>query len=100
MRCTGDSSPTVEGVDGLTTAGGKVTGSAADLNYTGGTTGLPKGCEHSQRHMLYTATTAAASGMDLSGLPAGPYAKYSSTRALSATTASTSVSLDCARPGR
>lgn len=31
----------------------------AALNYTGGTTGLPKGCEHSQRHMLYTAATAA-----------------------------------------
>ena len=27
----------------------------AALNYTGGTTGLPKGCEHTQRHMLYTA---------------------------------------------
>jgi long-chain acyl-CoA synthetase len=32
----------------------------AALNYTGGTTGLPKGCEHTQRHMLYTAVTAAA----------------------------------------
>ncbi|MGP3923481.1 AMP-binding protein [Streptomyces sp. 8N616] len=40
----------------------------AALNYTGGTTGLPKGCEHTQRHMLYTAATAAAAGgMDLSG---------------------------------
>lgn len=29
------------------------------LNYTGGTTGLPKGCEHSQRHMLYTAASSA-----------------------------------------
>ncbi|MET7934141.1 AMP-binding protein [Streptomyces sp. NPDC005322] len=27
----------------------------AALNYTGGTTGMPKGCEHTQRHMLYTA---------------------------------------------
>ncbi len=27
----------------------------AALNYTGGTTGLPKGCEHSQRDMVYTA---------------------------------------------
>jgi long-chain acyl-CoA synthetase len=27
----------------------------AALNYTGGTTGFPKGCEHTQRHMLYTA---------------------------------------------
>ncbi|GAB3363649.1 AMP-binding protein [Amycolatopsis echigonensis] len=32
----------------------------AALNYTGGTTGLPKGCQHTQRHMLYTAATAAA----------------------------------------
>lgn len=31
----------------------------AALNYTGGTTGLPKGCEHSQRHILYTAATCA-----------------------------------------
>lgn len=30
----------------------------ASLNYTGGTTGLPKGCEHTQRHMVYTAGTA------------------------------------------
>ncbi|MDA8209545.1 MAG: AMP-binding protein [Actinomycetota bacterium] len=30
----------------------------AALNYTGGTTGMPKGCEHSQRHMLYTAASA------------------------------------------
>jgi long-chain acyl-CoA synthetase len=29
----------------------------AALNYTGGTTGLPKGCEHTQRHMLYTAAS-------------------------------------------
>lgn len=31
----------------------------AALNYTGGTTGLPKGCEHTQRHMLYTAASGA-----------------------------------------
>ncbi len=37
--------------------------SLAALNYTGGTTGLPKGCEHTQRHMLYTGATAlGASG--------------------------------------
>jgi long-chain acyl-CoA synthetase len=28
------------------------------LNYTGGTTGLPKGCEHTQRDMIYTAACA------------------------------------------
>lgn len=27
----------------------------AALNYTGGTTGLPKGCEHTQAHTVYTA---------------------------------------------
>ncbi|QUH03338.1 AMP-binding protein [Saccharopolyspora erythraea] len=40
----------------------------AALNYTGGTTGMPKGCEHTQRHMIYTAATAAAaSGIDVTG---------------------------------
>ncbi|MGC5026608.1 AMP-binding protein [Tsukamurella sp. DT100] len=34
----------------------------AALNYTGGTTGLPKGCEHTQRHMAYTAATATVAG--------------------------------------
>lgn len=29
----------------------------AALNYTGGTTGMPKGCEHSQRDMVYTGVT-------------------------------------------
>ena len=29
----------------------------AALNYTGGTTGLPKGCMHSQHHMLWTAAS-------------------------------------------
>ncbi|EGD53979.1 AMP-binding protein [Gordonia neofelifaecis] len=38
----------------------------AALNYTGGTTGMPKGCEHTQRHMAYTAATATlAGGADL-----------------------------------
>ncbi|MGH3438105.1 MAG: AMP-binding protein, partial [Sciscionella sp.] len=34
----------------------------AALNYTGGTTGMPKGCEHTQRHMVYTAVTATLAG--------------------------------------
>ena len=33
----------------------------AALNYTGGTTGMPKGCVHTQRDMIYTAATAATS---------------------------------------
>lgn len=32
----------------------------AALNYTGGTTGLPKGCIHTQRDMLYTAAATAS----------------------------------------
>jgi long-chain acyl-CoA synthetase len=36
----------------------------AALNYTGGTTGLPKGCMHTQRHMLYTAATTATVSVD------------------------------------
>ena len=40
----------------------------AALNYTGGTTGLPKGCEHTQRHMLYTAAgMAGACGLEADG---------------------------------
>lgn len=39
----------------------------AALNYTGGTTGMPKGCEHSQRHMAYTAASATVAG----GVPVG-----------------------------
>jgi long-chain acyl-CoA synthetase len=34
----------------------------AALNYTGGTTGMPKGCEHTQRDMIYTAACAVATG--------------------------------------
>lgn len=43
----------------------------AALNYTSGTTGLPKGCEHTQRHMVYTAASAhGAYGF----VPGEPYA--------------------------
>ena len=28
------------------------------MNYTSGTTGTPKGCEHTQRDMVYTSATA------------------------------------------
>lgn len=41
--------------------------SLAALNYTGGTTGMPKGCEHTQRHMVYTAATATLAGGDQVG---------------------------------
>lgn len=42
----------------------------ATLNYTGGTTGMPKGCEHTQRHMVYTAATATvASGHQVAERP-------------------------------
>lgn len=32
------------------------------LNYTGGTTGMPKGCEHTQRDMIYTAANMSTFG--------------------------------------
>jgi len=35
----------------------------AALNYTGGTTGMPKGCEHTQGDMLYTAAAGATFAM-------------------------------------
>ncbi|MQA96676.1 MAG: AMP-binding protein [Streptosporangiales bacterium] len=46
----------------------------AALNYTGGTTGMPKGCEHTQRHMLYTNACSASvagrgSGVSLVFIP-------------------------------
>ena len=37
----------------------------AALNYTGGTTGLPKGCVHTQRDMLYTAAATASVALGL-----------------------------------
>ena len=37
----------------------------AALNYTGGTTGMPKGCIHTQRDMLYTAGTSLAASFAL-----------------------------------
>jgi acyl-CoA synthetase (AMP-forming)/AMP-acid ligase II len=37
----------------------------AALNYTGGTTGMPKGCVHTQRDMIYTAATTCNIGIDL-----------------------------------
>ncbi len=35
------------------------------LNYTGGTTGMPKGCAHTQRDMIYTAATTCTMGLRL-----------------------------------
>ena len=37
----------------------------AALNYTGGTTGMPKGCVHTQRDMIYTAATTCSIGIKL-----------------------------------
>ncbi|HVZ10402.1 AMP-binding protein [Rhodopila sp.] len=37
----------------------------AALNYTSGTTGMPKGCVHTQRDMIYTAATGAVIGFGL-----------------------------------
>ncbi|MGV9861196.1 AMP-binding protein [Rhodococcus koreensis] len=42
----------------------------AALNYTGGTTGMPKGCKHTQAHMVYTAATATlAAGRQVGEAP-------------------------------
>ena len=37
----------------------------AALNYTGGTTGMPKGCVHTQRDMIYTAATTCSISIKL-----------------------------------
>jgi acyl-CoA synthetase (AMP-forming)/AMP-acid ligase II len=37
----------------------------AALNYTGGTTGMPKGCMHSQRNMLYTGAVMSSISADI-----------------------------------
>lgn len=47
--CTASAPREVPGLDDI-----------AALNYTGGTTGLPKGCIHTQRDMVYTAATVCA----------------------------------------
>lgn len=71
----GDPLPSVAGIDIVrwsdTEGAPPLLEAAADLdalaalNYTGGTTGLPKGCEHTQRHMVYTAVSASgANGFD------------------------------------
>lgn len=44
----------------------------AALNYTGGTTGLPKGCEHTQRDMIYTAACTLATGARKEGAVDNP----------------------------
>jgi long-chain acyl-CoA synthetase len=38
----------------------------AALNYTGGTTGMPKGCVHTHRDMIYTAATACTIALETS----------------------------------
>ena len=37
----------------------------AALNYTGGTTGMPKGCVHTQRDMIYTAASNYGIGLEI-----------------------------------
>jgi acyl-CoA synthetase (AMP-forming)/AMP-acid ligase II len=41
------------------------------LNYTGGTTGLPKGCEHTQRDMVYTGACGSTFLLDTSSSDVG-----------------------------
>jgi acyl-CoA synthetase (AMP-forming)/AMP-acid ligase II len=49
--------PALETTTGVSTPAGVGLDDVAALNYTGGTTGMPKGCIHTQRDMLYTAAT-------------------------------------------
>ncbi|MCQ9368989.1 AMP-binding protein [Brevibacterium sp. 91QC2O2] len=44
----------------------------AVLNYTGGTTGLPKGCEHTQAHMVYSGLKSHAGRGHVPGTDAEP----------------------------
>jgi long-chain acyl-CoA synthetase len=39
----------------------------AAINYTGGTTGLPKGCEHTQRDMLFTGAVMSSISANVTG---------------------------------
>jgi long-chain acyl-CoA synthetase len=39
----------------------------AAINYTGGTTGLPKGCEHTQRDMLFTGAVMSSISASVTG---------------------------------
>lgn len=41
----------------------------AALNYTGGTTGMPKGCEHTEGHMIYTAQSTLLGQGRVPGTP-------------------------------
>ena len=43
----------------------------AALNYTGGTTGMPKGCIHTQRDMIYTAATTCSISIKLTPADVG-----------------------------
>ena len=49
--------PALRGMTSAAPAGSGSLDEAAALNYTGGTTGMPKGCVHTQRDMIYTAAT-------------------------------------------
>ncbi|GGC93371.1 AMP-binding protein [Chelatococcus reniformis] len=49
-----DLMPALAAIDDATYPPGATLDDVAALNYTGGTTGLPKGCVHTQRDMIYT----------------------------------------------
>lgn len=53
-----DLMPALRKVQALPSAHRAELDALAALNYTSGTTGMPKGCEHTQRDMIYTAATA------------------------------------------
>jgi len=57
--------PALEGVTGPAPVVAVDLDAVAALNYTGGTTGMPKGCVHTQADMLYTAATSLATSFAL-----------------------------------
>lgn len=57
--------PALAAADAFTGPGACDLDAVAALNYTSGTTGMPKGCVHTQRDMIYTAATGGSIGLAL-----------------------------------
>jgi long-chain acyl-CoA synthetase len=55
-----DMIPALAKIDTPSYSDGASLDDVAALNYTGGTTGMPKGCIHTQRDMIYTAASNAS----------------------------------------
>lgn len=66
FQCGGSAIPWADALRAQRVSGGTQPGELdrlAALNYTGGTTGLPKGCRHSQRNMIYAGACARSVGV-------------------------------------